>query len=107
MSEHHIIVVGDVDPESGLPDWSIEHPPECPQGEPYFPGVVDYTCTVGNEISTNGLAAFSTWDEWPEDVPKVPGRYPIEAWQEEYYSHSYGSVEYDRGLRMKETEPLS
>lgn len=100
-SEHYLVVhaaVADTDP-----DWSIEHTAVCPQYE-IWDGVFDYSCSVGRHITEAGLDAFGTFGEWPEQIPKIPGRYPIEAWFEEYYSHYYGATEYDAGLRIIEEQ---
>lgn len=98
---NHYIIVENVDQDGSIPDWSIEHPADCPTIEIYH-GVTDYSCEVGREISSAGLTAFGTWEEWPDSIPRETGRYPIEFWEEEHSTPYYGS-EYDSGLRVVNT----
>ena len=114
MSNHYIIV-HDYDPDCTVPDccaytipeWEIEHPDGCRtivENLGYITYKI-YTCPVGLEISMFGLMAFgsSSSDGWPEDLPKVPGKYAIEAWTEESVNYDR-ETEYDSGLRLVEFE---
>lgn len=99
MSGHFLVVTSD-EGADGYPEWWIEHPAECPTVEVYE-DTVDYGCHVASEIAFGGLAgAFGSWAGWPEDVPRIPGRYPIEYWNESYYNHYAGGWEHDAGLRL-------
>lgn len=102
---HYIVVEEEID-ETGYPEWSIEHPDECPReylhdGYTIFIGagrVLYYNCAVGRIIDEAGLDAFGSFSAWPEDIPTAPGKYPIEAWVEKHYNPCYGPTEYDVGL---------
>lgn len=97
-------------PAAGMPHWLVvhEHPDDGFEVEhtedclnPY--GLV--ACDVAFHAE-DGLNLFfhradvgGSDPHWRTDG-LIPGRYLIESWFNEYYSHYYGSTEYDAGLSL-------
>lgn len=85
--------------EPGI-DYEIEHLPDCPTEAQWIdPGghpIEDFTCIVGNLISSTGLDDNGV--EWRE-LPA--GRYPLTGWATYQPSTPMGPEEWDAGLEIK------
>lgn len=82
---HHYLIYRGLD-EDDLPDYEIDHDPDCPhvddwlmindpQRSPFEPPAQHYTCAVQNEIDNCGLESLD-----PELKDLKPGRYEIKYW---------------------------
>jgi hypothetical protein len=81
MSEHTLVI--EEGHSADDPQWSIEHPPDCPQEKQKTPfgEYFDYLCNVQFCIDHVGIEDIEGWETLP------PGRYPIG-----FYSHWSGSM---------------
>ena len=103
--EPHTLIVHSVTlPEGrwddGSLEYDLEHPATCKQGEPCYPGVVEYLCDLAYQERDEGLAGSLRYSGTPITEP---GTYRIQAWGRKTYHWEYG-YEYDSGVGVMEPE---